>query len=82
LVVQAEGEGGEPDRQVAEFLDSVTYKAEMIRLKGEFGADNHCGLNNIPYTSSIVYDWISQDVTLSSGEASLHESAGRCLNSR
>lgn len=60
LVVQAEGEGGEPDRQVREFLSAIRCEKEMISLETEFGADNHCGLNNIPYTSAIVYDWIKK----------------------
>lgn len=58
LVVQAEGEGGEPHRQVDAFLSAIRCEKDMISLKREFGADNHCGLNNIPYTSAIIYDWI------------------------
>jgi len=58
LCVSAVGEGEEPVTQAQAFYNALTCPKEFYSLTVEDGADNHCGLNNIVHTSSVVYDWI------------------------
>jgi len=60
LCVSAVGEGEEPVEQAHAFYNAITCPKEFYSLTVEDGADNHCGLNNIVHTSSVVYDWIRQ----------------------
>jgi len=58
LCVSAVGEGEEPVAQAHAFYNALTCPKEFYSLTVEDGADNHCGLNNIVHTSSVVYDWL------------------------
>jgi pimeloyl-ACP methyl ester carboxylesterase len=58
LVVSAEGEGDEPIAQAKRFYELISSKKQWVNLPSELGADNHCGLSNIHYTSSAIYDWL------------------------
>jgi len=42
------------------FFDLLPNRGKTyIKLTAEMGADNHVGLNNIPYTSGVIFDWFS-----------------------
>jgi len=58
LCVSPVGEGDEPVEQAHAFYSALTCPKEFYSLTVEDGADNHCGLNNIVHTSSVVYDWV------------------------
>jgi len=58
LCVSAMGEGEEPVEQSRAFYNALTCPKLFYSLMVEDGADNHCGLNNIVHTSSVVYDWV------------------------
>ena len=58
LCVSAVGEGEEAVEQARAFYNALKCPKEFYSLTVEDGADNHCGLNNIVHTSSVIYDWI------------------------
>ena len=58
LCVSAVGEGEGAVEQARAFYNAITCPKEFYSLTVEDGADNHCGLNNIVHTSSVIYDWI------------------------
>ncbi|MGF1504903.1 MAG: alpha/beta hydrolase family protein [Anaerolineae bacterium] len=59
LCISAEGEGPEPIKQTVEFYERLAAPKDLITLRIIDGADNHCGMNNIPHTSALVYVWIN-----------------------
>jgi pimeloyl-ACP methyl ester carboxylesterase len=59
LVVSAEGEGPEPIAQAKRFYELIKCNKYWLNLSDDLGADNHCGLSNIHYTSSTIYDWLN-----------------------
>jgi hypothetical protein len=53
-----EGQGALDDSRA--FFDRLPNpKKSYVLLTTELGADNHVGLNNIPYTSGVIFDWFS-----------------------
>jgi hypothetical protein len=58
LVLSAEGEGPEAVAQAEQFYKRLHCPRRFYRLSITDGADSHCGLNNIAFTSALVYDWV------------------------
>jgi alpha-beta hydrolase superfamily lysophospholipase len=60
LCLSAEGEGAESMRQARDFYETLTCSKDFMTLSADYGADNHIGLDNISYTSGVVYDWLQK----------------------
>ncbi len=60
LCVSAAGEGELAVNQARQVFDALTCPKAFIALTEELGADNHCGLNNIPYTAGLIFDWFRE----------------------
>ncbi len=60
LCLAAEGKGAESNRQARDFYDGLTCSKDFMTLSADYGADNHIGLDNISYTSAVVYDWLQK----------------------
>jgi alpha-beta hydrolase superfamily lysophospholipase len=58
LSISAAGEGAEPIAQAQRFHTLLQAPKTFYTLRTIDGADNHCGLNNVPHTCAIVYDWL------------------------
>lgn len=58
LCVAAEGESPGAAAQARQFFDALRAPKEFAELLVTDGADTHCGISNVPYTSALVYDWI------------------------
>lgn len=58
LCVVGEGESVRAQNQAKRFHDDLRCPATWWSLTYAEGADSHCGLNNIPLTSTLVYDWM------------------------
>src|SRR5579875_2872012 len=55
---QLQGEGPEAVAQAEQFYKRLHCPRRFYRLSITDGADSHCGLNNIAFTSALVYDWV------------------------
>jgi alpha-beta hydrolase superfamily lysophospholipase len=60
LCLSAEGEGEEPVSQAQRFYEALHCPKTFISLATNLGAENHCGLDNIAYTSGVVFDWFCE----------------------
>lgn len=59
LSVTAEGETEAATRQAREFHERLRGPKRFVTLTAEAdGADNHCGISNVPHTSALIYDWL------------------------
>lgn len=59
LSVTAEGETAVAAAQARQFSDALRVPKHSITLTAaRDGADNHCGISNLPRTSALIYDWI------------------------
>lgn len=36
--------------------------SDLVTLSANDGADSHCGISNIVHTSSLIYDWIAEQL--------------------
>ena len=63
LCLAPEGESPATMAQARRFYEALRGPKRFEVLSIADGADSHCGLNNIAYTSSIVYDWIIDTFT-------------------
>ena len=59
LCLSAEGEGPEAVAQAEQFYERLRCPKHFQQLPISEGADSHCGLNNIAFTSALVYDWVA-----------------------
>jgi hypothetical protein len=58
LSVIGTGEGAAAVAQARAFHETLGSPKTFIPLTRELAADNHCGVNNVPYTASLIFDWI------------------------
>ena len=63
LCLVAEGESPAAMAQARRFYEAVQGPKRFEVLSVADGADSHCGVSNIAYTSAIVYDWLLEAFT-------------------
>ncbi|WP_165977670.1 alpha/beta hydrolase family protein [Nonomuraea diastatica] len=60
LSLVAEGETDIATEQARRFHHALRAPKSFATLPSVDGADTHCGISNIPYTSAIAYDWLAE----------------------
>jgi uncharacterized protein (TIGR02246 family) len=73
LCVAAEGESPGAAAQARQFFDALRAPKQFAALLAADGADTHCGISNVPFTSALIYDWIVETL----GEPEVRPSADR-----
>ncbi|AGF77538.1 lysophospholipase [Desulfocapsa sulfexigens DSM 10523] len=60
LALLGEGEGEEPQRQFEAFCRGVSGKLDSCRFTAAQGADSHCQVGNLSYSSGVILDWLDE----------------------
>lgn len=60
LALVGEGEGGEPARQLELFCQGTGGRADTYHFTAAQGADSHCQVGNLSYSSGIMLDWLDE----------------------
>ncbi|MEO3891711.1 alpha/beta fold hydrolase [Nonomuraea sp. B5E05] len=60
LSLVAEGETDIATEQARRFHHALRAPKYFATLPAVDGADTHCGISNIPYTSAMAYDWLAE----------------------
>ncbi|TDC82568.1 prolyl oligopeptidase family serine peptidase [Actinomadura sp. 7K507] len=62
LSLAAEGEIGAAMEQARQFHEALRVPKRFVTLTAAEGADAHCGIGNLPYTSALIYDWLAEQL--------------------
>ncbi len=74
LILVAEGEGAELQRQAEDVADDLRKRGVPVTLRRTTaveGADGHCQLNNLRLAHSLIFDWLDQLFGHDSGDVRL-----------
>lgn len=60
LALVGSGEGGEPEKQLLEFVEKVPGRVTTYVFTEFEGADTHCQVGNPSYSAAVALDWLDE----------------------